>query len=491
MSADISALTKYSDLVANNSKLRSEIWNQSVIGDARERNAFKDFIGGEGSGKPIVEKRDLSKGGSEKVTFTTVAPVRGQGVLGENELKTNVRKINFGTFDVTVDLIRHAVSWTQVLQLLRFTGKTIDQLSSEIMAEWYGRKEQDDCQIVLRNTALATPANLVYVGNRASDAAVLSTDELSTTTIEQSKQALISNGAAPIGLDKGPMGSDVPKFLFFAPDQFVRPLRSTGTYLQSLRDAGVRGDQNSLFTGKYAMWDNNIVFPHNVVIDTADGRQGSPLQPIAYLGTAIASAAATVVTGGGVRYAAGDGDYFAYFPGFSWKTFDSEVVPTNSSTKYLMLYEVAGANKGKYEIVSYTQAGVHASGKQITVTRDSLASPTLAGNIVAKAASRMVQAFSSGAIILPCTVNGVILGYGLHLGAEALYYAKGAVEVERIMHWDDFKTESGDRAHLQAVGVQGVRGFAAYRDTIGRYPNFQLVVGAASIPGISPEPYTG
>jgi len=490
MSADISAITKYSELVASNSKLRSEIWNQSVIGDARERNAFKDFIGGEGSGKPIVEKRDLAKGGSEKVTFTTVAPVRGQGVLGENELKTNVRKINFGTFDVTVDLIRHAVSWTQVLQLLRFTGKTIDQLSSEIMAEWYGRKEQDDCQVVLRNTALANGANTVFVSNRANEAALLSTDVLSTTTIEQSKQSLISNGASPLGLDKGPMGSDVPKFLFFAPDQFIRPLRSTGTYLQSLRDAGVRGDQNSLFSGKYAMWDNNIVFPHNVVVDTADGRQGSPLQPIAYLGTAIASSAATVITGGGKAYPAGDGDYFAYFPGFSWKTYDSESVATDTATKYLMIYEVSGANKGKYEIVSYLQSGVHASGKQITVTRDSYASPAFAGNVTAKAASRMVQAFSSGAVIMPCTIGGVILGYGLHLGAEALYYAKGSIEVERIMHWDDFKTETGDRAHLQAVGVQGVRGFAAYKDTIGRYPNFQLVIGAASIPGISPEPKT-
>lgn len=491
MSADLSSVTKYSELVAGNSKLRSEIWNQSVIRDSRERNAFKDFIGKEGSGLPICEKRDLSKGGSERVTFTTVAPIRGQGVLGENELKSNTRKLNFGTFDVTVDILRHAVSWTQVLQLLRFTGKTIDQLSSEVMAEWWGRKEQDDCEIVLRNTGLRSAANLSFVGNRADMASLLSTDLVSTTTIEQGKQALVSNGAAPLGLDKGPLGADVPKFVFFAPDQFIRPLRSSGSYLQSLRDAGVRGDQNSLFSGKYVQWDNNIIYPHNVVIDTADGRQGSPLAPIAYLGTAISGASDTVVSGGGVRYAGGDSDYFAYFPGFSWKTFDAEIVPADSSTYYAMIYNTSGANKGKYEIVSYAASGVHATGKQITVTRDSLSSPAIAGNVRAKAASRMVQAHASGAIILPCTAQGVITGYGLHLGAEALFYAKGAVEVERIMHWDDFKTESGDRAHLQAVGVQGVRGFAAYRDTLGRYPNFQLVIGAVTVPGVSPEAYTG
>jgi N4-gp56 family major capsid protein len=489
MPADISPVTKYSEVVAANPKLRAEVWNQSVTRDARERNAFKDFIGKEGSGLPVVEKRDLNKGGAEKVTFTTVAPIRGQGVLGENELKTNVRRLNFGTFDVTVDLLRHAVSWTQVLQLLRFTGKTIDQLSSEVMAEWWGRKEQDDCQTVLRNTGLSTANNLVRVGNRASRAVMRTADLLTTSTLELSKQHLISNGAAPLGMDKGPMGSDVPKFLFFGPDQFVRSLRSSGSYLQSLRDAGVRGDQNPLFSGKYSMWDNNIVFPHNIVIDTADGRQGSPLAPVAYLGTAIASAAATVITGGGVRYAAGEGDYFAYFPGFGWKTYDSEVIPADSSTHYAMIYNVSGVDKGKYEIVSYTAAGVHATGKQITVTRDSFASPTIPGNTRAKTASRLVQAHVSGAVILPCTEQGVILNWGLHTGAEALYYAKGAIDVERIMHWDDFTTETGKRAHLNAVGVQGIRGFAAYKDSIGRHPNFLLVEGAANIPGIEPEPY--
>ena len=79
----------------------------------------------EGSGAPVVEKRDLSAGGSDKVTFTSVAPIRGQGVRGEEILKNKTGKLKFGTFSVEVDLIRHAVAWTQVIKLMRFTGKTI------------------------------------------------------------------------------------------------------------------------------------------------------------------------------------------------------------------------------------------------------------------------------------------------------------------------------------------------------------------------------
>ena len=156
----ISNASSYAGTIAQDANLRTQIWSELVKRDAREKNVLKDFIGGEGSGKPIVEKRDLSAGGSDKVTFTTVAPIRGQGVLGEAILKNSTESLKFGTFPVEVDLIRHAVSWTQVLKLMRFTGKTLDQLSSEVMSEWYARKEQDDSLYVARQTCiLAGEAN--------------------------------------------------------------------------------------------------------------------------------------------------------------------------------------------------------------------------------------------------------------------------------------------------------------------------------------------
>ena len=75
------AITSHSGTIAaNDSDLRTRLWSELVTRDAREKNVFEKFIGGEGSGKPIVEKTDLSAGGSDKVTFTTVAPIRGQGV---------------------------------------------------------------------------------------------------------------------------------------------------------------------------------------------------------------------------------------------------------------------------------------------------------------------------------------------------------------------------------------------------------------------------
>ena len=151
------AITNY-PTVFNDADLRTRVWSELVTRDAREKNVFAKFIGGEGSGKPIIEKTNLSAGGSDKVTFTTVAPIRGQGVRGETILKHSTGSLSFGAFNVEVDLMRHAVSWTQVLKLMRFTGKTLDQLSAEVMSEWAARTEQDHLQMVLRDTCLK-PAN--------------------------------------------------------------------------------------------------------------------------------------------------------------------------------------------------------------------------------------------------------------------------------------------------------------------------------------------
>ena len=48
----------YADLLKGdaNSDLRSRLWSELVTRDAREKNVFAKFIGGEGSGKPITEK---------------------------------------------------------------------------------------------------------------------------------------------------------------------------------------------------------------------------------------------------------------------------------------------------------------------------------------------------------------------------------------------------------------------------------------------------
>ena len=453
----------FNTIGASDSDMRTRLWSELVTRDAREKNVFAKFIGSEGSGAPVVEKRDLAAGGSDKVTFTSVAPIRGQGVRGEEVLKNSVGKLSFGTFNVEVDLIRHAVAWTQVIKLMRFTGKTIDQLSAEVMSEWAGRTEQDHIQMCLRDTCLNNGSNLIK--DYGADGALTYAEGLSTDIIQEAKQALIAQGGEPMNVG-GDDKTEIPGYLFFAPDAVLRPLRSDPDYLEAILQADERSGSNKLYSGNYAMWDGNMIANHNVIMDTADGRQGSPLLP-----TARTTAAITPTEGATQVINLGAGlDTFANFTGFDAK------IPGGGGAKYAVSsggYVLLVAPNGAYSCFKYAEN----DGAQLkNLTHVDIAQ--------GDAEESDATEFPAGTMIYQSNSVGTPIGYALAMGKSALYYAKGAVFNEQIYHYDDF-SNAGNDAHLSAVGIQSVYGMATYQDTKGRIPGVQLVEAVRQIPGFT------
>jgi N4-gp56 family major capsid protein len=487
--------TLYSDVVSANSDLKGIIWAKKVIKSTRERFIFKHFVGGESSAMPIVKKQDLAVGAAQMVKFITVAQLRGKGTLGENTLETATEKVLNGSFSVNVDYIAHAVSWTQSFAKIGPAGRNIDQWSSDALGDWWSRRQDDDFQIKLREAARLTypGTNQYRIGGRTTEAAILSTDTLTPSEIEATKGMLIGMGATPMGMETDVNGVDIPKYIYFAPDQFMRRLRSNSAYLTSLQYAGLRGAGNELFTGKYPLWDNNVMFVHNVISDDADGRQGSPLYPMAYLGTALTSGCVTTIVGGGHLPAAivsGAGDYFGYFRGYSWKIYDGESLPADSTTYYAMIYN--HTTDQKYEIFSYTATCVAAAGYQMTGvvrgTNGNFAGNAAADNVAA--GSRFSNQHPRGAIIVPCTINGVVLNWALHMGAEALFHAVGSTEVERLVKTGGFANDKGEQ-RVVGYGIQGIRGMEPFVDARAFPKNYLLIAGAGKYPGVNPVAYTG
>lgn len=482
MAFDIDKITLLSELVASDPQIARQLWNSAVHQDARDKNEFSPYIGGEGSNKPICEKNDVEAGGAQKVTFTTTAPIRGRGVQGEAELKSKTSQLLFGTFSVTIDLIRWAVSDNQLLQLLRFNkGLTPEQLEFKLSTEWWGRREMDDIQMKFTQTARldSNANNTVRIGNHSSLDDLAASDTLSTGVLEFAKNHLISRGGKPMDMDTDMAGSEVPQYLFFGPKIFTDPLRDEQKFRDAVVHAQKRGDGNPRFTGKMPLWDNIMIHRHNIIWDTADGRQGSPLAPIAFLGAPLADATPTTITGGGAYNSAGTktdpvlNDYFAYFDGYYWKTWEAESAPTDNGTYYAIIYN-ANTDQ-KYEGISYT-ASDNDGNKLTDVTRE-------VATVIDTGDARYSNAHPTGAWIIPCTKNGIPFARALMLGAEAQFLAKGAIDVERIRWSDDFKNDSG-RAHVNSVGVQGIRGYSCYQDTMNRFPNFLVLEGAIEYPGI-------
>lgn len=481
MAADLSLVTSYEALIAAKPSQKKELWSESVRIDARNKNVLKDFIGAEGSGKPIIDKRDLTAGGAQKVTFTTTAPVRMKGTMGEAELKSHTGTLVFGDWSVIVDLRRFAISHNQLLMYLRFNKNlTPKQLSYKLCTELWGRMEMDDIQIVMRNKALfATAPNVFYIGGGQTVDSVTIGDTFDTSTIEKSAMQLSGQGATPMGVDRDDAGYEVPRYTVFGPVKLLYPLENEQKFREAVLHASNRGADNMNWTGKYPKWKNNLIHRHEVILDSANARQGSPLQPIALLGAAIPSNAATEVTGGGSYNTAGTltdlvlFDYFSYFPGYWWATHGSDSAPVDNNTYYAIIYNVSGADRGKYEIVSYAAAGNN--GNKLTVIREI---DTAGQKTALTAENRYSAVHPSGSWIIPCNSKGVPICYALHMGADALGMARGAIDAERIQHGDDFQNDSG-QWHLDATGIQGIRGYSPLVDTIGRYPNYLLIAGAA------------
>ena len=504
---DLQDATTYYGLTGGSasSDLRTRVWSELVTRDAREKNVFAKFIGGEGSGKPIVEKTDLAAGGSDKVTFTTVAPIRGQGVRGEAVLKHSTGSLNFGTFNVEVDLIRHAVSWTQVLKLMRFTGKTLDQLSAEVMSEWAARMEHDMLQAVIRDTCFAVGGNNFLDAYGATSPGLLYSEGLSTDIIQEAKQSLIANGAEPMNTG-GDENQDIPGYLFFGPDACLRPLRSDPDYLEAITQADSRGADNKLYSGSYAKWDNNIIANHNVVIDTAHGRQGSPLAPVALM---QASGSNGWVAAAGTKnaldpqpsdyYGSDTGaDLFANWPGAKMS------IPGGGGALYNTSYPSAAFSAtektgNKYGCVLIVDANGRYVGYKIAGFFDQCSGSTagtsslklgaiLAAGDIGSAAETQTTIDATDLVapltFYPCNESGTPIGFCLPMGEGAFYLARGAVTNEQIFHYDDF-ANSGNDAHLSAVGVQSVYGMAAYEDSSSRIPGVVLVEAVRQVPGLS------
>jgi hypothetical protein len=491
MAFDLSEIQTLALMVAADPKLQMEIWSEGVKADASDMNPLKDFTGPEGSGMPIVEKTDTSKLGGQVVHFSTYAPVRGRGVMGSAELKSKTGKVRYGTFPVTVDLRRFALSEEQLIAYFSQPGnadKNRDEFLFGICRDWWVRTQCDDSQFVLRDKALfaTSEPNVLRIGGGATVTDITMDDTFNTSVITQGRNQLVGLGATAMKYDTSKAGQKLPQFLVFAPQKFLDPLDSEQAFREAVNNNQPRGESAYWWTGSLPVWKNNVIFGHDLVFDSGPNRQGSPLAPIAYLGVALANGAATEVTGGGAWNTAASltdvslYDFFSYFRGFYWKTYETETAPTDNNTYYAIIYNVSGADRGKYEVISY--AAAQNNGNKLAVVTRELDEVGYTQKTILTAAGKYSNAHPSGSMIIPCNRWGVPIAYGLMMGAEALFKGKGALEADPIEWADDFQSKTSGRAHINAQGIQSIVGYSPAEDTLGRYPNYLLIEGALDYP---------
>ena len=332
-----------------------------------------------------------------------------------------------------------------------------------------------------------TAANTIRPNDRASTDTLLTADVMNTTLIGDVASLLKTRACPPANLQKRKIDkftADVLGYIILASDNFLKPLKSNSTYLQSLRDAAARDSSNVIWSGGYAKYDNQAIFHMDVVHEDTRGPLGAPIEPEALLGTALtAGTTARVITGGGRTSPSSTHYPFEWFKGNAYPLIGHDAPSADSNEYYVIIYNVTGADAGKYGIYKYTGSGN--IGTQITCTAHLGASATgvqvttLAG--IAYDSAKHTTDHPTGSRIVQVNAKAVPYCYGIGMGAMAGLRAYGGPAIKPI-------SEMGDWGMKKGMGFLATYGQNVAKDTRDAIRNYALIEAAYRPQGLSNLP---
>jgi hypothetical protein len=304
----------------------------------------------------------------------------------------------------------------------------------------------------------------------------------------------------------------IPRYLNFLTDALARPIKTESAYLEGMRWAKDRGEDNNLFTGEYSVYDNVITYPWQNVIHGGYGSVGSALQPEGKLGQAIVAKStsssipggATSLTSGGI---AGGGsaaaaainnvNYWEFFANFPYLPINGQTVTLRAGTRYFAVIDVVTGALSFFSFTTNTAAtatttnllsGITRLGSTITndyaTTVGSVTWNTGAWTTAADGAG--YQGVTEGAIAIGSAVyetnsKGVPLCFGFGLGEMAGVCGYGKLANGKTMANKTYYEAPHGQA--KASGLEVAHGTAAYVRPDGNSPNYVVFPMARAVPG--------
>ena len=329
-----------------------EFWSARLFDDGM-RKAFwgARFEGKEGSAKPIITKDDFTKQPGDKIHFQVLSEIISSGKTGESTLQGYEDKLSMAQFDLTVDWIRNAVAITENLE--RRVNFPAVQVARQKLSTWLANHIDGSMFVQLITTE--SSAQAVYSGNASAEAYLGEDDTFGCEEIDRIKLALQRKGAIPISV-KMKDGEELDTYGIVISEVDEYWLKGDDTWNQAQRDAGIRGDENKIFTGALGIYNGCILYVHRSV-RSGYNIQGSPLRPECRLYTSIASSGETTVTVGSNTLA----NYTRFFPDTGTLRIDSEEIAYTAKSAYS--FTISNSTRAQ----NGTTAAAHTAGALITL----------------------------------------------------------------------------------------------------------------------------
>jgi hypothetical protein len=483
MAEDITPVITGSALAAMAPGAVRQLWETGVHVAEQEEDFFQQMESTSKTGI-IVAKSDTSKGKGQKITFTNMSGFYDEPHIGDARFDgpEDFEEINISSYDLDVDWLRHAYSKNdRAEEVMGMRGEILNGANVEL-GKWLGRQKSEQMFGIFQ--LKLNSANVFYASGKTLDT-LTSADTLTWDEIVTGGQAMKPLGGLPANVSRAG-GMPIWSQTVIPTEAALTSLKLDPDYKTVLQNAGVRGEQNTLFNGGYPDIDGHTIVPYNPIDHDGIGSVGSFLNPKAFLGVAVTAGTTTFdVKGGGnaTDAAKTKKKYFKFFPNYAYEFLGAGVITPASGTRYFLIYNVSGSDAGKAGMYAYTTGN---DGNKIAITArlGSAASGirvTTLGGVTWNTgvwSGKHTDVHPIGSLIIPCNSLGVPIGDTLMLGRMAAFRGYGKYRGMRSQQ----ELEGG---FIQQNYITSVFGQKLREDRLGRHPGVIRITHAISYPGVN------
>lgn len=460
----------------------AQLWKKTV--DVFEQD--DDFLQkheGASSDSVIQSHTDLKADGGSTVHFRNRAGFYDEAHEGPElfEDGDHYEGIKMNSYPVTIDFIRHGIRHTERAdQNLGIRGELTTGTAREL-GKWMGREKT--WRAFMTWLHRGNVENTIYAGGKLSSDGLVSADTLSWDEIVQAGYVMKNRNGLPARFGTGRGGDKIFRTMVIPTTDSMYSLKNDPTYDTKVSGSATREGKNPLFSGDIVDVDGHFIKEYNPIYHDGYGPVGSPLNPQARLGVAIAAGTTAVaITGGGSAAAAAmeRKKYFRFFPNYAYRLCYIDVVDISSPvTFYVAIYNPPGSSvaPGKFGFYKCTTN----DGNNLTMTErlgpvaTGIANTTV-GGVTYDSAIHTNQHPSNAQIFL---VNSkmVPITRTIFAGQRSLLRAYGMYRNQRM-------TDSKEGGFVKEAYIASVFNQVPRKDADLRCPGHLVLVSACSIPGV-------
>lgn len=268
--------------ISTSSGLTVKQWKDQAFVEYLSLLVLSKYMGADENAM-IQVSEELVKGKGDKIVFSLISALSGQGIQGDSTLEGNEEELLAYDQSVTVDLFRNAVKLKGKMSEKRYPW-SIWAKGKPALNNWKSQFDEDRAFAKMgsidgvlygsatesqKDTWLANNNDRVIFGavttNNASNdhsAALLNVD--STTDVLNTAHLSLCKRMAKMARPrirplKVPNGPSTEVYVYFAHPYTVRSLKADSAFSNAQQNGMPRGLDNPLFTGAIGMWDGIVV----------------------------------------------------------------------------------------------------------------------------------------------------------------------------------------------------------------------------------------